>query len=257
MQLPSGVAANIDVTHIFAALQGGTLKSVAANIFRPAYYIRLAGQRDIALEVNGVSELQNTGTAVVTTSPIEGGTYQVINKVKQPTQIICSVILNGFGLANFDFRILERAAGWLTDSVRTPPVETLKRIKDMINSTSLYDIETPKETFRGYDLINYRYMTSNKTGVTMLTVQLTFQEIIQKLQVNLAGGTASRAGVTPVDSDIASKAASALERGGIVSKITSSVSDTINETGDLLDKFSDIATSARNDAIRFIKDNIL
>lgn len=199
---PSGIAANIDVTNIFAALYGGSFKSIAANFLRPAYYIRFSGQKDIALEFDGITMLRPSASANITTAPVEGGSYQSINKVRQPGQIMCSIIVNGFGLGGFDFRVLDYLANQAYGHGHAPQA-ILARIKLLLDTTNLYDIETPKETFVGYDLINTNYQVTHATGVSMLTIQLTFQEVLQRLSVTLSGNNvASSATKKPTEEQL-------------------------------------------------------
>lgn len=204
-KLPSGIAANIDVTNIFAALYGGTFKSIAASFLRPAYYIRFSGQKDIALEFDGLTMLRPNASANITTAPVEGGSYQSINKVRQPGQVMCSIIVKGFGLGGFDFRLLDYLANQGYGHGLMPQA-ILAKIKILLDSTNLYDIETPKETFVGYDLINTNYQVTNSTGVSMLTIQLTFQEVLQRLSVTLSGSNVATSGTKTADKNQLTKA---------------------------------------------------
>jgi len=251
MQLPSGIAADIDVTKIFAALQGGTLKSIAVTAFRPAYYIRLSGEETIALKVDGIANLKSTGNATITKAPVEGGTYQSINKVRQPNQLVATVIINGFGLGNINFKFIDEAAAMITNSV-VRPTDTLSRIKYMINATQLYDIETPKETFTGYDLVNYSYQVSNSTGVSMLTVQMTFEEVLQVMQVSLSSENANVAGTTTVDNE--KKAAA---RAGLEKIRSSALQNNDKYLGHQLTNVAKSNNLQRDNDFTFFKENLI
>lgn len=61
----------------------------------------------------------------------------------------------------------------------------------MLASANTYDIETPKETLESYDLVGHSYEVSAQRGVTLLTVFLEFQEVMNLAAVTLAGAQSS------------------------------------------------------------------
>lgn len=159
-------------------LSGAGLSSILSTVLRPSYSIRNS-DGTTALEVSGVAMLQPSKSATITTSPVEGGKYQAINKVEEPGRIRADVILNG--LTGFSGDIPN-----LFDFTLTSQSEVLEAIKNMVSVAGTYTIDTPKATYESYDLVGYNYAVTSSRGVSMLTVSIEFQEIMQKMSVTLS-----------------------------------------------------------------------
>lgn len=159
-------------------LGGGGLSSIISTVLRPSYSI-MNTDGTTALEVSGVAMLQPSKSATITTSPVEGGKYQSINKVEEPGRIRADVIIKG--LTGFSGDIPN-----LFDFTLTSQSEVLETIKNMVSVSGTYTIDTPKATYESYDLIGYNYAVTSSRGVSMLTVSIEFQEIIQKMSVTLS-----------------------------------------------------------------------
>lgn len=167
---------DLNTADIFNAIGGGSPLSIIDSALHPQYVIRNHGKSDVALEFSGMASIQPEGRALVTNAPVEGGVYKSMNKVKAPSIVRCSVIING--LTGYSGGIPNIFALTLTNQS-----ETLSKIKSMLDNTDIYDIETPKETFSSYDLVGHSYEVNSQRGVTMLTVFLDFQEIMQRMVV--------------------------------------------------------------------------
>jgi hypothetical protein len=171
---------DLNTADIFNAIGGGSPLSIIDSVLGPSYVIRYNGTGFVALEFSGMASIQPGGRAQITNAPIENGQYQSINKVKEPNIVRCEVIING--LTGFNGNIPN-----IFDLTLTSQSEALRAIQTMLKTTGLYDIETPKETLQSYDLVEHSYEVNSQRGVSMLTVSLYFQEVMQQMEVVLSG----------------------------------------------------------------------
>lgn len=171
---------DLNTADIFNAIGGGSPLSIIDSVLHPQYVIRNNKTNDVALEFSGMASIQPGGRAQITNAPVEKGQYQSINKVREPAVIRCSIIING--LTGFTGSIPN-----IFDLTFTSQSSTLSTIKEMLSATEIYDIETPKETLTSYDLVDHDYEVNSQRGVSMLTVYLTFQEVMQQMEVSVSG----------------------------------------------------------------------
>ena len=171
---------DLNTADIFNAIGGGSPLSIIDSVLHPQYVIRYNETSFVALEFSGMVSIQPSGRAQITNAPVEGGKYQSINKVKEPGVIRCEIVISG--LTGFSGSIPN-----IFDLTLTSQSEALRTIKVMLETTGLYDIETPKETFISYDLIDHGYEVNSQRGVSLLTVYLYFQEVMQQMEVVLSG----------------------------------------------------------------------
>ncbi|ENF3463383.1 hypothetical protein SM871_004430 [Yersinia enterocolitica] len=170
---------DINVSDIFSAIGGGSPLSIIDSVLHPSYSIRDHGQATTALAFSGMASIQPSAGASIVTAPIENGKYQSINKVSRPGRVVCDVVISGLtGLSGSLPNIF--------DLTFTSQSDTLTTIKTMINSSSLYDIDTPKDVYESYDLVDYSYMVNSKRGVSLLVVSLIFEEVRQQMDVTLS-----------------------------------------------------------------------
>jgi len=171
---------DLNIASIFNAIGGGSPLSIINSSIGPQYVIRDGKTGAVALEFSGMASIQPSGRAQITTAPVEKGQYQSINKVKEPSIVRCEIIVTGLtgfsgGLPN------------IFDLTFTSQSDVLKTIKDMLGEANTYDIETPKETLQSYDLVDHSYEVNSQRGVSMLTIFLYFQEVMQQMEVVLSG----------------------------------------------------------------------
>ena len=159
---------DLNTADIFNAIGGGSPLSIIDSVLHPQYVIRNNKTNDVALEFSGMASIQPGGRAQITNAPVEKGQYQSINKVREPA-----------GIPN------------IFDLTFTSQSSTLNTIKEMLSATEIYDIETPKETLTSYDLVDHDYEVNSQRGVSMLTVYLVFQEVMQQMEVTLSGAQSS------------------------------------------------------------------
>lgn len=169
--------ASLNVVSVFNAIGGGSPLSILTSILKPSYVIRSEDGK-IKLPFDGMKSLNASGSANVVTAPVEKGKYQTINKVKEPNQLKCEILLDG--LTGFSGNIPN-----IFNMTLTSQNASLKMIQEMIGKAAIYNIETPKGNYDSYDLVNWSYQVSSQTGVTLLTVSLYFAEIMQQMEVTL------------------------------------------------------------------------
>ena len=261
---------SLNTADIFNAIGGGSPLSIINGILHPQYVIRDNETGEVALEFSGMASVQPGGRAQITNAPVEKGQYQSINKVREPSVIRCAIIISG--LTGFTGTIPN-----IFDLSFTSQNSSLKTIKEMLATAKVYDIETPKETLTSYDLVDHDYGVNSKRGVSMLTVYLVFQEVIQQMEVVLSGsqtenkptddavsqgvtGTGSsiqQAGAKPSTLDSLNKSWSSLKKS--VGDITTSATDTIT-TGfksaleTVSEPILDVANSTTEKAATLAKD---
>ncbi|MBM3073493.1 phage baseplate protein [Lelliottia sp. RWM.1] len=261
---------DLNTADIFNAIGGGSPLSIIDSVLHPQYVIRDGTTGDVALEFSGLASIQPRGSAQITTAPVEGGKYQAINKVKQPSQVRCSIIIDG--LTGFSGDIPN-----IFDLTLTSQSSALRTIKDMLSSAKTYDIETPKETLQSYDLVDHDYNVNSQTGGSMLTVYLIFQEVIQQMEVVISGAQAQSrptndavsqgvtgmgqstkdAGSTPSTVDELGKSWSSLKTSvsGIATTATTAITTSFQSALDTVSKpILDVANSATQKVAELAKE---
>lgn len=171
---------DLNTADIFNAIGGGSPLSIIDSVLHPQYVIRESTTGAVAIEFSGMASIQPGGRTQITNAPVEGGKYQAINKVKAPSVVRCEIIVTG--LTGFSGGIPD-----IFDLTVTSQSSVLESIKTMLSDTKTYDIETPKETLASYDLVGHSYEVNSQRGVSMLTISLDFQEVIQQMEVVLSG----------------------------------------------------------------------
>lgn len=224
---------DINTSDIFNAIGGGSPLSIIDSVLHPSYSIRNHGAATTALEFSGMASIQPSAGANIVTAPIENGKYQSINKVARPGRVVCDVVVTGLtGLTGSLPNIF--------DLTFTSQSDALTTIKGMIASTELYDIDTPKDVYESYDLVDYSYSVNSKRGVSMLVISLIFEEVRQQMDVSLSGNQAKtsptndtiQGGVTGVGSNVTQGAASTSTVDGLKKSWTNlktAVGETTNE----------------------------
>lgn len=170
---------SLNTADIFNAIGGGSPLSIVNSVINPSYAIRFSSG-GVALDVDGVMSISPSGRASITTAPVEQGKYQAINKVREPTLLRAEVVVSG--LTGFSGNVPD-----ILNLSFTSQSSVLETVKTMLETTNTYDIETPKETLEGYDLIDWSYRVTGQSGVTLLRIFLDFQEVIEQMEVSLSG----------------------------------------------------------------------
>lgn len=242
---------NVNTNAIFSALGGASPLSIINSVLHPSYSIRKSGTAEIALEFSGLAAIQPSGSATITTAPVEQGKYQSINKVLRPGRVIAEIVIDGLtGFSGavpniFDLTLISQSA-------------TLDTIKKMLVATALYDIDTPKDTYTGYDLIDYAYSVSSSRGVTMLVVHLVFQEALSVAEVSLSNAATSTCPVNDASSNSPTGTSSQQTTGGTQGSTLDDLSQAWgrlkDDIGEATDGVSASFTSAMNTVNMALQD---
>lgn len=208
---------DLNTADIFNAIGGGSPLSIIDSVLHPQYVIRNSTTGSVALEFSGMASIQPSGRAQITNAPVEGGKYQSLNKVKEPSMVRCEIIVTG--LTGFSGGIPN-----IFDLAFTSQNGVLDTIKTMLSTANTYDIETPKETLESYDLVDHSYEVNSQRGVSMLVVYLYFQEVMQQMEVVLSGAQAETKSTNDSISD-------GITGVGATTKEAGSTPSTVNELG--------------------------
>lgn len=260
---------SLNTADIFNAIGGGSPLSIINSVLHPSYVIRQHGSGETAIQYSGMMSIGASGRASITTAPVEIGKYQSINKVREPNRIQCSVVVSG--LTGYSGNIPN-----IFDLTLTSQSSTLATLKTMIETAAQYDIETPKETLEGYDLTDWSYKVTAQSGVTLLTIFMDFQEVIDQMEVQLSGSQSSTkptsndlaAGTTGMSSvtkdgnaktsalDDLSKSWNNLKKatGELTSSVTGTITETFQSATDTVTQTAaEVAKSATDKATTIVK----
>lgn len=244
--------ASLNAASIFNAIGGGSPLSIMTSILKPSYVIK-SEDGSVTLPFDGMKNITASGSANVVTAPVEKGKYQILNKVKEPNQIKCEILLDG--LTGFSGNIPN-----IFNMTLTSQNASLKIIQEMIGKAAIYNIETPKGNYDSYDLVNWSYQVSSQTGVTLLTVSLYFTEIMQQMEVTLGSPQSQEKPINNEDSPgVDGVATTAEQQAGTgaptadtLSKESSFLSDALEFAKDTYDT----ASGAVNKALDYVAGEI-
>lgn len=145
------------------------------------------------LSPDSVIDFEYRAESKIPTYPVEGGSFQSYNKVPFPYDARMTVSCNGNGAQTRD--------------------EFLAACKALRESLDIAEIVTPDETYDSVNLVHYDYRREARQGVTLLLVQLWFQEVRVAIQAQAQtaqpdGTDASQNGqVSPVNPTTSQSAA--------------------------------------------------
>lgn len=237
---------DLNTADIFNAIGGGSPLSIIDSILHPQYVIRKSGDSAVALEFSGMAAIQPSGRAQITTAPVEGGKYQAINKVREPSVVRCEIVVSG--LTGYTGSIPN-----IFDLTFTSQSRVLDTIKTMLEEARLYDIETPKETLSGYDLIDHSYEVNSQRGISLLTIYLYFQEVMQQMDVALSG---SQSKESPTSNDktqgntgVSDVKQTADSNPSTVDELSKSWSSLKKSVGEIIDTGTEVVTSTFESAL--------
>jgi hypothetical protein len=122
----------------------------------PAWGIYLDGV--LAIQADSILKVEHKASARISTAPQEEGSFQAYNKVQ----------------AAFSTRVQLTKGG--NESERAAFLDTLEAAKQ---SLDLYDIVMPEKSYLNANLVGYSFQRSARSGVTLLTCELMFEEVRQ------------------------------------------------------------------------------
>lgn len=185
MQIPSF---SISLNSVLSAINSKSLLSFLSSAINPSYGIYYAdgdNENSKALNFNSVISFQHSGDAVITSAPVASingvaGSYSSVNKVNQPSKITMRIAAEG--LTGFSGNIpripyINMSQSNRFSFVKDSRTEIINKLEEMKSKATVYNIETPDRVYPNYDLVNYALVMNAKSGVTLLAVDLTFQEI--------------------------------------------------------------------------------
>lgn len=244
--------ASLNAASIFNAIGGGSPLSIMTSILKPSYVIK-SEDGSVTLPFDGLKNITASGSANVVTAPVEKGKYQTLNKVKEPNQIKCEILLDG--LTGFSGNIPN-----IFNMTLTSQNASLKIIQEMIGKAAIYNIETPKGNYDSYDLVNWSYQVSSQTGVTLLTVSLYFTEIMQQMEVTLGSPQSQEKPINNEDSPgtdgVATTAEQQAGTGTPTADTLSKESTFLSDALDFARDTYDTASGAVNKALDYVAGEI-
>lgn len=183
--MADGVPALLDPTTAPAAepLLTSDAPSIQPSSRVPAWGIYLNGA--LALQADSIVRVEYKGSARVSNAPQEAGAFQAYNKVQAP----------------YESRVLMTKGG--NESERSAFLDALEAAKQSLN---LYDIVMPEKAFQNANIVGYSTQRSAQHGVTLLSVEVMFEEIRQA-SAPVFTTTTTGGGVTEVPTIASPKAA--------------------------------------------------
>lgn len=246
---------DINTSDIFNAIGGGSPLSIIDSVIHPSYSIRKHGLGGAdALEFSGMASIQPSAGASVVTAPIENGKYQSINKVARPGRVVCDVVISGLtGLTGSIPNIF--------DLTFTSQSKSLTTIKSMIESVNLYDIDTPKDTYESYDLVDYSYSVNSHRGVSLLVVSLIFEEIRQQMEVSLSSqqskNKATDDKIQNGNVGVGADANNGSSTPSVIDELKTSWTNLKKSVGDMADDVNGAINSGFTSAVETVKEPLL
>ena len=197
------------------------------------------------LDVDSVVMFDYRGEHRISEYPVEMGSFSSYNKVAYPYDIRMVVACTGYGKQKRD--------------------RFLQQLDLLQQTTELYDIATPDFTYTNVNLTRYDYRRTSREGVTLLLVDLHWQEVrvmanaVYKQTAQPAGMLGKVMGTvkaieTKVNGAIgAAKGAINSAVGGVIGTVQSGINQvtgSINSTiGGAIDSAQSQAISAVNNAV--------
>ncbi|WP_312293236.1 hypothetical protein [Atlantibacter hermannii] len=245
------MAFSINETTLLNAIKGGGIFSVINSVLYPGYGIYYADGSGRAINPTSFLGVEYGAEAVVVNAPVEKGSYTSYNKVKRPPLIRVLFVLEG--LSGFTGALPN-----ITNFSLTSRSSMLSFLDIMVESTDLYDIETPDTTYEKYDLIRYNYRTSER-DVTLLTVEAIFQAVLEDAEVTISSTTAESGTtnnkISKAPSTVTEKVASSASEStqsdlsSALAGIRDSIPDSLEKAASSVNRVIDGATKAASAAI--------
>lgn len=122
----------------------------------PAWGIYLDGQ--LAIQADSILKVEHKATARITNAPQENGAFQSYNKVQAPNESRVQLTKGG------------------SESDRAAFLDSVEAAKQSLN---LYDIVMPETSYLDSNITAYSLVRTARSGVTLLTVELVFEQVRQ------------------------------------------------------------------------------
>ena len=142
----------------------------------PAWGIYKSGTSTLAINADSIVKVEYKAAARIATAPQEDGAFQAYDKVQTP----------------YESRVMLTKGG--SESDRAAFLDSLETAKQ---STDLYDIAMPEKSYHNANIVGYSLTRSARQGVTLLLVELVFEEVRQasapQFTTSTGGGTTTTA----------------------------------------------------------------
>jgi hypothetical protein len=139
----------------------------------PAWGIYLNGS--LAIQADSILKVEHKSSARLSTAPQEKGAFQDYNKVQAPDEHRVQMTKGG------------------GESERAAFLAAIKAAKESLN---LYDIVMPEMTYANANITGYSFQRTARSGVTLLIVEMMFEEVRQASAPVFT--TTTGGGATPV-----------------------------------------------------------
>lgn len=180
---------SITESSLISAVTSGDVLSAISNMVKPGYSITfdtltsdnpLSGSvgADVFTPTSWVG-VDLVGEASVSSAPLEKGKYTSYNKVQRPRQI--SVIFTLEGWTGYSGKIAN-----YTNGTTLSREKLLSTLETMRTNAYTYNVETPDTMYESFDLIRFNYTVKADNGVTLLTVNALFQEVLATAETSLS-----------------------------------------------------------------------
>lgn len=250
---------DINIADLFNAIQGGGIGSIIGSLTKIGYAIR-DDKGNKALNFDSIIALNPSGKSIITTAPVEEGKYSSINKVRQPSTInMVGAIstLTGYSGAIPDIQNF---------NITTTRDKIIKKLKSMLDSSDVYNIETPDGVYSSYDLTDFSYQITAKSGVTLLQVNMQFQEVRQQLKIQVSNDNSksgqasnSQGSANPSTLDKIKSAAANMEKaaGKAMDDVKNSITTALDDIGKDLSDILSASEEAIESAIKRFVGSVL
>lgn len=174
---------SISLNSVLSTINSKSLLSFLSSTIYPSYGIYYAtgsNENSSAITFNSVVKFDKSSDSVITSAPVAAtdgvaGGYASINKTVQPSRITMRIAVEG--MTGFSGAIPRIPTVNNFSNVAQSRADIINKLDEMKESANIYNIETPDRVYENYDLINYQFAISPNSGVTLLMIDLTFQEV--------------------------------------------------------------------------------
>jgi len=156
---PIGYQQPVSPVDTTTLLQSSTTPSVSTASTQQSQWAIQDILGNLTLVPDSVIDFDYRNERKIPNYPIEQGAFSSYNKVALPYEIRMTVACNGNG-----------------EMTRNLFIST---VQDMLDSLDLFTIVTPDEIYENANLIHANYNRTARQGVTLLLVELVFEEVRQ------------------------------------------------------------------------------
>lgn len=242
------MAFSLNETTLLSAIKGGSLTSILGSVLKPGYSLTFATidkssgdplkatVGDAVFTPTSWLSCERISDASVSNAPIEKGKYTSFNKVRRPGEIRLTFTLEGWtGFSG--------AVPNLTNLSTLSRQKLITILDTMMGSAYTYDVSTPDTVFTSCDLTHYDYQVKADRGVTLLTVDAFFQEVITTAENVTSSNNKSSA-----NSAMSTVTTQSSVTEATLKDVTNAITSTKATLSSVLDTTADAVTTGINSA---------